>query len=67
MREQVSCFAELVMDGLFLLLGWCRLVYDLRLATGNAAREGEGWAQWELMLWEGGGTGYRTPHSPVGF
>lgn len=34
--------AELTSDGLYLLLGWCWLLYDVRLVMGNAAREEEG-------------------------
>lgn len=59
--------AELTSDGLFLLRGWCWLLYDVRLVMGNAAREEEGCTHLELMLWEGGGTGYCAPCSPVGF
>jgi len=45
-HEQVSCFAksvELISDWRSLYAP--QLVYDVRLATGNAAGEGDGWAQ----------------------
>lgn len=41
------------MAGLFLPLDWCWLVYDMRPARANAAREGEGWAQQGAAALEG--------------